>query len=120
MDCKDVASADMLRKTFLRRWSEAAKTDEHFAHVFKQLKNDKWFGRLFPFTAFENASRTTNSTERANRWFRKRQKSHYRIRTERTITSMIHADLVYRRNREPSDTPPTILKPRSATLQRRA
>ena len=32
--------------------------------------------------------------ERTNRWFRKRQKTHYRNRKERTIRNMLKADLV--------------------------
>ena len=66
------------------------RKDEGIIFALKRFADDAWFGKLFPFTAFENGHRTTNSTERANRWFRKRQKSHYRVRTEPTIRRMLH------------------------------
>jgi len=110
MNCKDLASAQLLRMAFLRRWAKAAKEDENIAYARKQMKDHKWFARLFVFTAFENAHRTTNSTERANRWFRKRQKTHYRNRKEHTIKNMLHADLIYRRERAPTGQPPKQLK----------
>jgi hypothetical protein len=120
MSCKDAASAELLRRAFLARWEEEAKTDKHFAYVLKQFADDKWFARLFPFTAFENAHRTTNSTERANRWFRKRQKSHYRNRKEHTIKNMLHADLIYRRERTPTNEPPVRLKEKRIHKQKSA
>jgi hypothetical protein len=120
MSCKDSASADLLRKAFLARWEEEAKTDAHMAHALKLFGDDKWFARLFPFTAFENAHRTTNSTERANRWFRKRQKTHYRNRKEHAIKNMLHADLIYRRERTPPGKPPVRLKEKPISSQRSA
>ncbi len=120
MGCKDAASAELLRRTFIERRRAEAANDEHFAYVLRQLGDDRWFGRLFPFTAFENAQRTTNSTERANRWFRKRQKTHYRNRKEHTIRNMLHADLIYRRDRGPSDEPPVRLVPRPVQRQQSA
>jgi hypothetical protein len=119
MNCKDAASAELLRKAFLKKWEEAAKADEHMAHALKMFGDDRWFARLFPFTAFENAQRTTNSTERANRWFRKRQKGHYRIRKEGSIRNMLHADLIYRRDRTAPE-PPNRLKEKSAEAQQSA
>ena len=98
---------------------EAGK-DQHIAHALKLFADDKWFARLFPFTAYANAHRTTNSTERANRWFRKRQKTHYRNRKEHTIRNMLHADLICRRDRAPSHEPPARLRERPAEMQRPA
>jgi len=120
MSCKDAASADLLRKAFLARWEEEGKTDAHFAHALKLFGDDKWFARLFPFTAFDNAHRTTNSTEWANRWFRKRQKTHYRNRTEPTIRNMLHADLIYHRKRTPDGEPPVRLVEKRLNEQRSA
>lgn len=120
LSCKDAASAELLRQAFLTRWEEEAKTDAHFAHALKLFADDKWFARLFPFTAFENAHRTTNSTERANRWFRKRQKTHYRNRKEHTIKNMLHADLIYRRERTPTKKPPNRLIEKKVSGQRSA
>jgi hypothetical protein len=84
-----------------RFWGRAV--DRHISVA--RLRDDKIFARLFPFAEYENAHRTTNSTERANRWFRKRQKTHYRNRKEHTIRGMLHADLVYRRERSPLEGP---------------
>jgi len=117
MDCKDAAMAEMLKRSFVRQWAGPAQRDRNFAHVVGLFKNKTWFARLFPFTAFENASRTTNSTERANRWFRKRQKTHYRNRKEHTIRNMLHADLIYRRDRLPPDVPPVSLRRKTNPLQ---
>jgi hypothetical protein len=120
MNCKDSASAELLRRAFLARWEEEAKSDSQIAYVLKQFADDRWFGRLFPFTAFENGHRTTNSTERANRWFRKRQKTHYRNRKEHTIKNMLHADLIYRRERTPTGEPPAFLKEKRSGMQNSA
>ena len=37
---------------------------------------------------------TTNHVERTNRWFRKRQKTHYRNRKEENIVNTLKADLI--------------------------
>src|SRR5207237_2122575 len=82
---KSSASAELRRKALVKKWKAVAEEDGQIAYVLKQFNNKAWFGRLFPFPAFENAHRTTNSTAQANRWFRKRQKTHYRCRKEHTV-----------------------------------
>ena len=118
MDCKDRAAAELLRCAFVAKWSKYGRKDEGIIFVVKRFSDDAWFAKLFPFTAFENGHRTTNSTERANRWFRKRQKSHYRLRTEHTIRRMLHADLIYRRQRTDPNEPPVRLAPKPTIEQR--
>ncbi len=120
MSCLDCASAELVRQTFLAKWKAEAATDKEMAHVLKKFADNKWFARLFPFTAFENAHRTTNSTERANRWFRKRQKTHYRNRREYTIKNMLHADLIYKRERTDPNEPPRKLKPKTVESRQSA
>ena len=115
MDSKDAAAAELLRQAFLAKWSKYARKDEAIIFTLKHFADDAWFGKLFPFAAFENGHRTTNSTERANRWFRKRQKSHYRVRTEPTIRRMLTADLIYRRQRTDPNKPPMRLKTKPTT-----
>jgi hypothetical protein len=117
---KDAASAELLRQTLPATWKTEAETDPNIAHVLKVFADDRWFARLFLFTAYENAHRTTNSTERANRWFRKRQKTHYRNRREYTIKNMLHADLIYKRERMNPNEPPARLKVKSAGMQQSA
>jgi hypothetical protein len=112
MGCRDAVAAEATRQNFIARWEVSTRDDKHLAAVVEKFRDDKWFAKLFPFTAFANAHRTTNSTERANRWFRKRQKSHYRLRKEHTIRNMLHADLIYRRSRSPL-TGPERLRPKS-------
>lgn len=109
MDSPGASVGDSRRQAFIETWKAVGKRDSKVNHVVKLFNDDWWFGRLFPFTEFENAHRTTNSTERANRWFRKRQKTHYRCRKEHTITRMLHADLVYRRKSVPNGEPPRVL-----------
>lgn len=108
MGCRDAAGAEAARRDFIARWEWAAKHDSHLTAVVEKFRDDKFFAKLFPFTEYENAQRTTNSTERANRWFRKRQKTHYRNRKERTIRNMLHAGLIYRRERSPLEGPKTL------------
>ena len=49
---------------------------------------------LFCYQNYENLDSTTNHVERLNRWFRKRQKGHYRNRKKYAIENMLLADLV--------------------------
>lgn len=81
MDSKDAVPADLFRLELREKWAAEAKADEHIRHVVGLFWDDRWFRKVFNFTAFKNAHRTTNSTERANRWFRKRQKSRKRATT---------------------------------------
>ncbi len=62
----------------------------------KSLKRLSWrkSGQMATFLEYENLDATTNHVERTNRWFRKRQKTHYRNRKERTIKNMLKADLL--------------------------
>ena len=114
MDSKDAQAAELLRQAFVAKWSRYGRKDEGIVFTVKRFSDDAWFAKLFAFAAWENAQRTTNSTERANRWLRKRQKSHYRIRKGHTITAMLNADLAYRRHRLPPSDPPNRLRLKSA------
>lgn len=105
MGCKDMADAEAARQAFLAKWDGATPGDKYLEGAVGRFRDDRWFGKLFPFTVYANGHRTTNSTERANRWFRKRQKAHYRNRKAHTIANMLHADLVYRRERTPLGGP---------------
>jgi Transposase len=72
-----------------------------------RLKDNK-FEKMITFLNYENLDSTTNHVERTNRWFRKRQKTHYRNRTERTIRNMLKADLLGKARN--SDHPVTLLR----------
>ena len=55
------------------------------------------FLRAITFLGYTNCPRTSNSVERANRYYRKRAKHHYRNRRRHTIWNMVKADLMVRR-----------------------
>jgi hypothetical protein len=65
----------------------------HIRAALKRLSRGK-FEKMIEFLDYENLDYTTNHVERTNRWFRKRQKTHYRNRLDRTIRNMLKADLM--------------------------
>jgi hypothetical protein len=67
------------------------------------------FEKMITFLDYANLECTTNNVERTNRWFRKRQKTHYRNRKERTIRNMLKVDLAVRIG---NATAPIRLRPR--------
>ncbi len=56
------------------------------------------FLRAVTFLDYPDCPRTTNHVERANRFYRKRAKIHYRNRTKRSIWNMIKSDLMIRKD----------------------
>ena len=66
--------------------------------AMKHLRPEKFF-RAIEFLSHPGCPRTTNHVERANRFYRKRAKVHYRNRTERSIWNMIKSDLMVRKKR---------------------
>jgi transcription antitermination factor NusG len=72
------------------------------------------FEKTLTFMDYENLDSTTNQVERTNRWFRKRQKTHYRNRKEENIVNMLKADLLGQMERD-KDKPPVKLRPKSGS-----
>lgn len=68
-------------------------TNVHLRSAMARLGKGK-FPKMITFLDYENLEHTTNHVERTNRWFRKRQKTHYRNRLDRTIRNMLKADLM--------------------------
>lgn len=60
----------------------------------KRLRDDGLFARLTRYLDFENADKTSNHPERENREFRRRQKSHYRLRSIVSICALLDLLLV--------------------------
>lgn len=60
----------------------------------KRLRDDDLFARLTRYLDFENADKTSNHPERENREFRRRQKSHYRLRSIVSICALLDLLLV--------------------------
>lgn len=65
------------------------------------LRDEELFTRLTRHLDFENAEKTSNHVERENREFRKRQKSHYRLRSLWSIFALL--DLLTVRKPIPSE-----------------
>lgn len=97
--------AEQHRATFLHKHNSLLQNDKHLRKGLGagRLYDPTWFDRLWAFTEMEGGARTTNSTERANRWFRKRQKSHYRTRKESSTVNILNADLMWKHEREGAD-----------------
>jgi len=57
--------------------------------VRRQLADNDLFGRLTRYLDFENADSTSNHPERENREFRKRQGSHYKLRTRPSMLAFL-------------------------------
>jgi len=55
----------------------------------KLLADDDLFYRLTRYLDFDGAQKTSNHVERENREFRKRQKSHYRLRSLASLCSLL-------------------------------
>jgi hypothetical protein len=64
--------------------------------VLRQLADDDLFARLTRHLDFENADPTSNHAERENREFRKRQGSHYRLRSVVSMCAFLDLMLVRR------------------------
>lgn len=57
--------------------------------ILATLADDTSYARFTRYLDYTNAERTSNHAERENREFRKRQKAHYKLRTERTMTASL-------------------------------
>ena len=90
-DASDLETAETLRQAILadRRFL----ADSNLAKSVARLEDDIRFRKLMLHTSYENLDRTSNHVERDNRRFRKRQKSHYRLRLERTIRNALNLKL---------------------------
>jgi len=76
---------------------EHFQTRDEFGVVLGRLADDDLFRRLTVYLDYENAEKTSNHVERENREFRKRQKSHYRLRSLESICALL--DLLMVRDR---------------------
>jgi len=86
---------------------QALLANEEFAGVdgietvLQRLRDDDLFARLTRYLAFENAEKTSNHVERENREFRKRQKTHYRLRSRESVCALL--DLLTVRKQVPAE-----------------
>jgi hypothetical protein len=79
------------------------------AQSLGRLGDDDLFARLTRYLDFENADKTSNHVERENREFRKRQRTHYRMRSRRSLCALAE----FLRVRRPVPAVPTKLRRRT-------
>jgi Transposase len=59
------------------------------AKPLERFRDDDLWARLTRYLDFENADKTSNHAERENREFRKRQKTHYRMRSRESLRALL-------------------------------
>lgn len=64
------------------------------ARVLARLADEGQWQRLIRYHDFDNAQKTSNHVERANREHRRRQRSHYRLRTVRALWALLNLTLM--------------------------
>ena len=69
--------------------------------TLKRLGDDELFEKLTRYLDYDNAEKTSNHVERANREYRKHQKGHYRFRSVRSLCSLL--DLLLVRKAPPAE-----------------
>jgi hypothetical protein len=84
---------------------------EALAKPLARFGDDDLFARLTRYLDFENADKTSNHVERENRELRKRQKTHYRMRSRRSLCALAELLSV----RRPIPAVPIILTTRVGT-----
>jgi len=90
-----------LRRQVILKDAEFADHDG-MSSVLKNLRDDNLFAKLTRYLSFENADKTSNHVERENRDFRKRQRSHYRLRSIESLCAFLDLMLV---RRDPPEVP---------------
>lgn len=61
-----------------------------------RLRDEQLFAKLTRYLGYDNADKTSNHVERENRDFRKRQRSHYRLRSLHSLCAFLDLLLVRR------------------------
>jgi len=85
------ATARKRRDRFREIWEKSPH--EGIRKIAAKLGEDSFFERLIAPHYYQNAERTSNHVERENREFRKRQKGHFRMRSERSIRGLLDQQL---------------------------
>jgi transposase-like protein len=95
-EVSDTTEARRLRQSILNDPIFSEK--EEFSALLEPLADDALFEKLLASLKYENAERTTNHVERRNREFRRRQRSHYKLRSLESLCALL--DLVRRGPKE--------------------
>lgn len=88
----DPEQAEAKRQVILA--DESYATTDAFHPVLARLEDDDLFRGLTVYLDYDNAEKTSKHAERENREFRKRRKSHYRLRSHQSICSLLDLLLV--------------------------
>jgi Transposase len=67
----------------------AYKSNDHLKKALKKFEDDNQFAKMMTYVDYANLNRTNNDVERENRWLRKKQKNHYKLRRAKTIGNAI-------------------------------
>jgi hypothetical protein len=89
----------------------AFQADAAMARVLARLACEGQWQRLIRYHDFEGAHKTSNHVERANREHRRRQRSHYRLRSIRALWALLNLTMT----RKPMPTKPVRLTRRRPT-----
>lgn len=103
--------AEQRRQAILN--DEALRATLALSRPLERLQDDELFARLTRYLEFDNADKTSNHVERENREFRNRQKTHYRMRSRRSLVALL--DLLSARHVVPDE--PRRLRPRASTVE---
>lgn len=103
-------TAEAIRQAMLDNPSYQA--DPELSKGLKKLESDEQFAKMMTYTQFENLNRTSNAVERKNRWTRKKQKSHYRLRTIPTLGNALSLRMEQEQKKR-MDKPCPQLRPRA-------
>jgi hypothetical protein len=74
----------------------AFQEDAAMARVLARLADEGQWQRLIRYHDFEGAHKTSNHVERANREHRRRQRSHYRLRSIRALWALLNLTMMMR------------------------
>lgn len=86
------AEAQQHRDAMLK--DPAYHKDAAMARVLARLADEGQWQRLIRYHDFDNAQKTSNHVERANREHRRRQRSHYRLRSLRALWALLNLTLM--------------------------
>lgn len=104
--------ADQRRKAILA--NEEFQACAGLQGILAKLADDALFAKLTRYLDFENADKTSNHVERENRDFRKRQRSHYRLRSLHSLCAFL--DLLLVRREPPTEPRKLLQRDRPATV----
>ena len=98
-DFYDIFNGKPRPNTAKDRWGHLVAKPEYTASPYlatalKILKDEVKFDKVAVYLSYANLNSTSNDVERDNRGYRKRQKTHYRFRDEKSIEALLKRRLI--------------------------